>query len=116
MFAVSKAEREKPHRIFPRSDQAPIQVMPVRATKQNSENGSTVQLSTWQRYKNGSLDRTTIQPNLHFVVRDGEIERNEVVTPSVMKSKSTLQVNSLPKKKAMKLNCNNIRSLQNCPN
>lgn len=93
---VSKAEAEKPHRIFPRSDQSPTQVIPV---KQTSENGTTAQLPIWQRYENGSLDRTTIQPNLHYVVRDGEIERNEIALSSTARSKSIPHANPLPIKR-----------------
>ncbi|VDM14648.1 unnamed protein product, partial [Wuchereria bancrofti] len=96
---VSEAYREKPHRIFPRSDQSPMQVVPVRAMEQTFENETDFQLSTWQRYENGSLDRTTIKPNLRVILRDGQIEHNKIVTSSVIKSKSVPHANSLPKKR-----------------
>ncbi|VDN87313.1 unnamed protein product, partial [Brugia pahangi] len=50
---VSDAYREKPHRIFPRSDHSPVQVIPVRVTEHKSDNESALQLSEWQQYENG---------------------------------------------------------------
>ncbi|EFO14811.2 hypothetical protein LOAG_13704, partial [Loa loa] len=74
-------------------------VIPVRATKQTSENESTTELSTWQKYKNGSLDRTTIQPNNHFVVRDRNTDSNKTVTLSIVKSKLAPHAISLPEER-----------------
>ncbi|MCP9263251.1 hypothetical protein DINM_006587 [Dirofilaria immitis] len=91
---ASKTEDGKPHRIFPRSDQSPIRVNPV---PQHSENGTIIHFSIWQKHKNRTLHRTTIQPNVHFVIHDGEIDRNEVVTLSTIKSKSAPRANLLPK-------------------
>ncbi|VDN88832.1 unnamed protein product, partial [Brugia pahangi] len=95
----SDAYREKPHRIFPRSDHSPVQVIPVRVTEHKSDNESALQLSEWQQYENGSLDRTTIKPNIRVILRDGQIDRNKIVTSTVIKSKSVPYANSLPKKR-----------------
>ncbi|VDO29093.1 unnamed protein product [Onchocerca flexuosa] len=94
-YLASKTEDGKPHRIFPRSNQSPVQVNPSR--EQIFEDGNIVQLSAWQKTKNRSLHRTTIHPN-HFIVRDGEIDRNEVAP--LIKSKSASHANFLPKKKS----------------
>uniref|UniRef100_A0A0R3RMK2 Uncharacterized protein n=1 Tax=Elaeophora elaphi TaxID=1147741 RepID=A0A0R3RMK2_9BILA len=96
---TSNAEREKPHRIFPRSDQSPKQVVPVRPIKQTSENETIAQLPGWQKYNNGNLDRTTILPNVHFVVHDGEIAHNEVGSSSLAEAKSAPRANLLPRKR-----------------
>ncbi|VDK67813.1 unnamed protein product [Litomosoides sigmodontis] len=74
---VTSAEGEKLHRIFPRSEQSSIEVTPTRAPKRTSDNATITELPMWRDFKNESLDRTTIQPNLHFVVRDRGIECNE---------------------------------------
>ncbi|VDM94941.1 unnamed protein product, partial [Onchocerca ochengi] len=92
---ASKTEDGKPHRIFPRSDQSSVQVNP--SIEQILENENIVELSAWQKNNSRSLHRTTIHPNVHFIVRDGEIDRSEVA--SSIKFKTAPRANFLPKKK-----------------
>uniref|UniRef100_A0A915PXI8 Uncharacterized protein n=1 Tax=Setaria digitata TaxID=48799 RepID=A0A915PXI8_9BILA len=92
-YFVPEDGQQKPHRIFPRSDQSPA------GNNFGNKTGAFDQLLIGQTVRNRDLDRTTIRPKfVQFVIRNGEIERNEVKNTQPMKSKSFSHANSLPKK------------------